>query len=180
MKVKKQQALALFLACVPVPKIAEQTNLSVNTVRKWVDRGQWGKSRSQTVNLIKGRMQAGVMLQAANSLGDEVRSDLAEVLRNQAKTLRNQPVKRVGQLAGRDGMATAAKTVVDAAATIFGWSESRVIGLVDVRQLSADHSSEQAVIDVQATEMPAESPENVTEVIQSESTQSASPTTETT
>ena len=169
----------MFLSCIPVPKIAEQLNVPVHTVKKWADRGKWGRSRGQAIQTVRSGMQANVALYAANSLGDQTRAGLADVLAKQVAVMQKQPAKRVSQLAGRDGLATAAKTITDAAATIFGWSESRVIGLVDVRQLSSDHSSESPIIDVSTVDS-AESLENVTEVIQSDSPQSVSPTTETT
>jgi hypothetical protein len=168
-KALKQQALALYLSGYPMPKIALNLGLPFQTVKRWSYRGKWSSNREQAIEKVKGRMSANIALRASNSLSEETRTDLAEVLSSQAKVLRKNPAKRAGQLAGRDGLATAAKTVVDAAATIFGWSESRVIGLVDVRQLSVEHD-DSPILDVSTADSisDANSPENVTETGQSE------------
>ncbi len=161
-KETRERALDLYLQGLDLDEVSQAVNVAAGTVRSWAARGFWAREKLRNAVQTAMKLAPRSGKHALRTMGDDTRTELAEIVRTQVAVLRNNPATTVAELAtnsDRQGMAAVTKSVVDAASTLHGWGNEKTLGLV----LSDDFGA----IDVEATSEPVEVASDGQEVPQS-------------
>lgn len=116
---------ALYVAGVPPLRIARQTGVPHNTVRKWAQRHKWTLGRDALDRHTDGAVEATIA-EKISRRSEHTRDRLSAELVNQADILAEHPAKSVAEIAGGrgvNGRATTLSTIVSAADKLYGWSK---------------------------------------------------------
>lgn len=82
-----------------------------------------------------------------------VRANLAKVTEKASELLAKVPPTSPNELANTkdgQGLASVLKTLVESADTLYGWSDQKVIGVIDARVMEAAFKEPASIVDVQA------------------------------
>lgn len=144
-------AQSLYLQGVSLQDIAKQINVTLGSLRKRANRGNWTVLRRESVQIASTVVQGHTgrnLVQASR----DVRQSLAEEVADQVSILRESPPKKVSELGNTpdgQGRAAVTKTVIDSAASVFGWDDSPERGIIVIGELR--QFDEMKTVDVSAS-----------------------------